>query len=45
MPPKKLKLRDDELFRMQLVNMIDMEHAPGMAALSPPMTRWRCSKY
>jgi len=26
MPPKKLKLRDDELFRMQLVNMIDMEH-------------------
>ena len=26
MPPKKPKLRDDELFRMQLVNMIDMEH-------------------
>ena len=20
-------------------------HAPGMAALSPPMIRWRCSKY
>jgi len=27
MPPKKPKLRDDELFRMQLNNMIDMEHA------------------
>jgi len=27
MPPKKPKLRDDELFRMQLVNMIDMEHS------------------
>ena len=26
MPPKKPKLRDDELFRMQLTNMIDMEH-------------------
>lgn len=26
MPPKKLKLRDDELFRMQLAGMIDMEH-------------------
>jgi IS5 family transposase len=26
MPPKKPKLRDDELFRMQLSNMIDMEH-------------------
>lgn len=26
MPPKKPKLRDDELFRMQLNNMIDMEH-------------------
>lgn len=26
MPPKNLKLRDDELFRMLLVNMIDMEH-------------------
>jgi IS5 family transposase len=27
MPPKKPKLRDDDLFRMQLVNMIDMEHS------------------
>ena len=27
MPPKKPKLRDDELFRMQLNNMIDMDHA------------------
>jgi IS5 family transposase len=26
MPPKKPKLRDDELFRMQLTNMIDMDH-------------------
>jgi IS5 family transposase len=26
MPPKKPKLRDDELFRMQLTNMIDMAH-------------------
>ncbi|GAC1585318.1 MAG: IS5 family transposase [Sphingomicrobium sp.] len=26
MPPKKPKLRDDELFRMQLNNMIDMAH-------------------
>lgn len=26
MAPKKQKLRDDELFRMQLSNMIDMEH-------------------
>ncbi|GAC1646107.1 MAG: IS5 family transposase [Chloroflexota bacterium] len=26
MPPKKPKLRDDELFRMQLTNMIDMKH-------------------
>jgi transposase, IS5 family len=26
MPPKKPKLREDELFRMQLTNMIDMEH-------------------
>ncbi|MBA3897612.1 MAG: IS5 family transposase [Sphingomonadaceae bacterium] len=26
MLPKKPKLRDDELFRMQLTNMIDMEH-------------------
>ena len=29
MPPKKPKLRDDELFRMQLTNMIDMDHAVG----------------
>lgn len=27
MPPKKPKLRDDELFRMQLTNMIDLDHA------------------
>ena len=26
MPPKKPKLRDDELFRMQLTNTIDMAH-------------------
>ncbi len=26
MPPKKPKLREDELFRMQLTNMIDMAH-------------------
>ena len=26
MPPKKLVLRDDELFRMQLTNMIDLAH-------------------
>jgi len=32
MPPKKPKLRDDELFRMQLTNMIDMEHALVKAA-------------
>lgn len=29
MPPRKPKLRDDELFRMQLTNMIDMDHALG----------------
>jgi IS5 family transposase len=26
MPPKKPKLRDDELFRMQLKNKIDLDH-------------------
>ena len=26
MPPKKPKLRENELFRMQLTNMIDMDH-------------------
>lgn len=32
MPPKKPKLRDDELFRMQLANMIDMDHPLVKAA-------------
>jgi IS5 family transposase len=32
MPPKKPKLRDEELFRMQLTNMIDMEHPLVKAA-------------
>lgn len=32
MPPKKPKLRDDELFRMQLTNMIDMDHPLVKAA-------------
>ena len=32
MPPKTPKLRDDELFRMQLTNMIDMAHPLVKAA-------------
>ena len=34
MPPKKPKLLDDELFRMQLTNMIDMDH-PLVKAAQP----------
>lgn len=32
MPPRKPKLRDDRLFRMQLTNMIDMDHPLVKAA-------------
>lgn len=32
MPPKKPKLRDDELFRMQMNNMIDVDHPLVKAA-------------
>ena len=33
MPQKKLKLRDDELFRMHPINTIDMDHPRVKLAL------------